>query len=784
MNAEEARATPDRLWAGIRLTAGKLTIVGLVGGLVASGVIMSARKVIITSADTSFRTGLEYDVFLSTVDTIIRAGQGQILERHEVEMGPGRSLGAGSEALDGLVIDTLAVVADTLVMPSFERGAYLRDEVERFNAFEIRRAEFGARDPELFTYLEGRNPSIFRVRDTIVETAAAAWNLRVPPPNGGRWREHLLARDAKLRIGLVGPNQVIPLDTDSRLEVEVGEGTQTCEFRVEGDDIVVFCESDQPIPQLTFRGIAAISAPTEQLPGGYVVAGWELLRVDDEAVRQGDSIMLTGGEIIEIAPLPPLKYGVYWSGALSARSWSNGRSRRWREERMPLDVLSRLGATGLPRETGDIRLSVDAEASLALTSELGTFLETWADEPLDFAVAMVADISTGEILSLGEVGARRESGRGAILQNLVPGSTFKPMLAAAVLSERPELASLRIPARGAAVRCVAEMPCLPERQAFDTRLYCEYPASGYVDLEYFLRCSSNEFAATLMARAIGDPSVLNGYIVPREALTRSRVSVGMNSLYAVQGDPAGVPVDPTILNANRFTPGFWRGVWHQEGNNEVSLPEIEFPRSVRPDRSSPILLSSIASEGTSLSLLYRWSIGAWENRWTLPDLVQSFGRVVTDTELTLTVGLMTDHDVSGPFDWLGGPYRRLELRGPDNDWYPTILRGLRRVGEDGTAPGLNRALGSIAAQGEPALVAYSKTGTLNERRDHLFVKAILFAVGEPAPDEASLGCGFTGAVYVKWRDFSERSLPDVPVDFAKGPMRDHLEQLWRKYPPC
>ena len=132
---------------------------------------------------------------------------------------------------------------------------------------------------------------------------------------------------------------------------------------------------------------------------------------------------------------------------------------------------------------------------------------------------VLARVPDGEIVALAEVGERRNRGRSSLLERVAPGSAVKPLLAAAILSERPELATLKIPARSGRVFSVMNLPEVPARRAFSTSLNCRVPESGRIDLRYFLRCSNNEYAASLVTAGLETAS--NGEGRPGSTPARS-----------------------------------------------------------------------------------------------------------------------------------------------------------------------------------------------------------------------------------------------------------------------
>jgi hypothetical protein len=786
-----------------RLGAGLVWIVGALVGLTAASLGAVGWGTVRASADATMRRGLDYHVFLSDLDDLVRKAGDDSLVRFDV---------VTARLRDGSRVswDTLVVVADTVAFPSFRPAGFLRDQADAYNAFQRERIAVARERPEWFYRLEPFNPSIFRSRRTGDEAPAltrssAAWSLRVRSPAEEEWDGEIRAGDVHRGNGLMGPRGTIPLRRPVRLTRRVDGRRQVCEFSPNGLDVRAYCRSEERIPQAILRMAAE---PDGQ---GSVLAGWSDLWVDGNRVASGDSVPLSFGSLLGIDPLEPLVYGEYWEGVLSSKQWISGRMRRRSAFAPPLDFFSELGnrPTGegpRPARTASIQLSVDAAASEELTARLRAYLDG-LPLPVDFATLVVGRVPDGEILALAEVGNRRSPGRSSLLERVTPGSAVKPLLAAAVLSRRPELATLEIPARQGKVRSVLGLPAVPERRAFETDLNCAPPADGWVDLEYFLRCSDNEYAASLVMAGVWDgkrleassePSSrfglqgrtvvgfrpdmsLDGSQVPREELLRSDLSEGLGELF-------DVPTDPTISDAIGRSRRIWSGMTYSDGT------PVDVPPELLPSESRPALLSPAHPRGTELGLLYRYAFGAWENGWTLLDLTNGFGRVVTDQRIQL--GFASPPAPAGRGAGAGAgdtpgdstadeAGKELGLR--RQAWYPGFLAGLRGVAVDGTARGLAAAWRD---EGLPEGV-FVKTGTLAESGeagpgDDLYLKSLLFAVGKQAdaPD-GRLRCGLVGGLYVRFREGPVRgALPSYQVDFARRELGRYLRAHWEEFGGC
>ena len=760
-----------------------LQLVGLV--LLGTGALLVWVGVgtVRASRDPGVRTGLDYEVFLDAVSDLLgEAGDSTLLRLHTVAAvipGPRE-----------VTFDTLSVLADIQAFPAFDRAGFLYDQVQAFNRFQRERLALAREYPEWWDRLSAFNPSIFRPSpqpdgSRRVTRTPLAWSLRVQSPLEGDWKGEVRAGDVLRSVGLVGPTVDIPLRKPASLTVPVDDREQLCEFVPSLSETRVYCLSEERIAQATLR------VPSGQ-GEGWMVAGWSGLRGEGQRVSPGDSIPIREGSILQLDPLDPVVFGEYWQGILSSRQWVNGRMQRRNDLLPPLDLFAALAS--LPRSLkyrgapeAYLPLSVRAEASTTLTRRLEEFLKEEAILPLEFGMAVIARIPDGRILAVAEVGQRTTRGRSWLLERIAPGSAVKPLLAAAVLSQRPELGDMKIAPRSGSVSSVLGMPRLGNRRAFNTALNCGVPEDGWVDLRYFLRCSNNEFAASLVVaglsergvpgRAWNGPSeleVVDGR-VPRARLLRSPLSEGLSLLF-------DVPTDPTIADARRRSRRVWEGLRLSDGT------PFEVPFEILPAESRPALLAPGAPEATDLGLLYRYAYGAWENQWTLLDLTNGFARVVSDRRIQMGFAQgPVSADLQGVAGGEGDTPGDDPLGLAGQPWYSSFLSGLRGVGVDGTARGLQEAW---RKEGLPP-VLFSKTGTLNEPgqpgpADDLFTKSLLFAVGESArgPD-SPLECGLVGGLYFRFSEGPRSgALPSYQVEFARRRLGEFLREYWEEFDAC
>jgi hypothetical protein len=761
-----------------------LRLVGLLllgtGALVVWVGIESVRA----SRNMGVRSGLDYRAFLRSLDDLTAgAGDSTLLAFRSVE-----------ERISGsrtVRYDTLEIVADVRAFPSFDEAGFLYDQVQIYNRFQRERIALARVFPEWFDRLEAYNPSVFRPYrradgSTGLTRAASAWSLRVRSPLETEWTGEILAEDVGRGPGLLGPRLAASLSRPVRVPGEVGGRKRSCEIVPRSAEVRAYCLSEERIPQATFR-----LAPGDQI-GGTALAGWADLWIDGQRIRAGDSMGIRDGSVLRLDPLEPAIFGAYWEGVLSSRQWVNGRMRRRTELPPPLDLFSALGWDPVPpgsdvAATASIDLSIRARASEELTALLAGFLSSRLRIPLDFGMAVLARLPDGEIVAVAEVGERRNRGRSPVLERVAPGSAVKPLLAAAILSERPELGDLRIPARSGRISSVLGMPDVPPRRAFTTTLNCAAPTDGWVGLRYFLRCSNNEYAASLLTAGLADPEAqgnrpvsrpilpLEAGQVPRRALLLSPLSRGMNTLF-------DLPTDPLIADSTGRSRKVWDGLSFSDG------ARVEVPYELLPTQSRPALLSDGTREGTELGLLYRYAYGAWENQWNLLDLTEAFARVVSDRRVQVrffSPGADGGRGAFGNGEEGGEPEETLGLG--EHGWYRTLLAGLNDVADDGTAPGLRVAW---RRQGLPPRVL-AKTGTLAEAgepgpRDDLFAKTLLFAAG--LTRDGSVGpmrCGLVGGLYLRFAEGpTEGVLPSYQVEFAREELGAFLRKHWQSFGAC
>ena len=762
----------------------RLAFVGaLVLGATAALLALVAVDVIRASADREVRRGLEYGHFLAAVDELLdEVGDDGLLRLEELK----------ARLPDGRTVqyDTLLVVADQTRFPAFAPGGFLHDQTVAFNRFQRERLTLSRVEPRMFDRLAAYNPSIFRAYrrgdgTRGVTRTAAAWDLQVPSPFAEEWEGEVRANDVYRGRGVYGASAAMSFRRPASVTRRVSGRPQRCELRPDSVDVRAYCLSESRVPQVTFKG--AVDPEREAI----AVAGWTGLWVDGREVEAGDSMALGGGAVLEIEPLAPLVFGEYWDGVLSTKQWINGRLGRRSASEKPLDMFASLGSgwDGSTSGGGSLELTVDTEASRELSGLLQDFIERRVSIPVELGMIVIASVPDGAIRAVAEVGRRRIPGRSSLLERFAPGSAVKPVLAAAILSQRPELGTLQIPARSGPVSSV--LGFTPTRIPFQSTLNCPFPSGGFVGLRYFIRCSNNAYAATLLAAGLwqrdattliptrrgADPAfrlgrrsyaafrpepTVTGLRVDRSELLGSPLADGMAELFDVS-------VDPVIVDTKRRSQRVWEGLTFTNG------APFDPPFAQRPAESRPVLLSGQQDEYSDLALLYRYAYGAWENRWNIFDLATAFGRVVTDRRVRLR------------FARDGARARDSEELGlTGQPWYGELLASLGDVAVDGTASDVRNRW---RRAGLPSTV-FAKTGTLTEAggpspADDLYIKSLLFGVGEGGRNRGPLMCGLVGAVYLEFESGPRRgSLPSYQVELARNELGEFLAREWREAGIC
>lgn len=767
---------------------------------------------------------VSYDTLASYLTKGLATGRTSLL-RSAIQPAVGVAVFRRGVAIDSVTFDSL-VVLDSSYYPSLRRGGFLRDEVERFNRFQRRRLERIEATPGSQgipnDLTSAANPSVFRTThriafdgaDTIVLAEYPIMTrMRVASPTEQLRTMYITTKDAPRSLAFLSP-----LGATIAAEGAYTPTSARCPmFRV-GDSIAVQCLSHAS-PRIAGSEVSVyLGDGAEKRPAIRPIVG--ATRYDGMPLRPNTPVFIKRGGIVQFPasgrrPSEPVAIDQAVGGTLIGTQWVNGQI-RWRpnpalDMRLLRQLATGIGsgvASGLP-DGAVIPLSLDEALTVDLKRALNRFLTRTpqARGNLAYALVVLANASSGEVIGVAEVDNHESDAPSWVFRPLNVGSAIKPILAAAALLERPELASLEIRDVGGSV---SELWGLPLHKPFATGC----GSGGWIDLSRFLSCSSNLYAASLVAASLtrpGSPLTLDAApgvefrlanasirgrrphipvhdgAIAQDTLANSALAAGLFRLAGLTtsmeyaGGVGRVGRDSTI----------WRGLSTAGGAQSVRVPP-----GVWPEVSRLALAPSGAS--VSLRVLAGYAIGTGENQVTSLKLTEAFTRILTDRQVELTLV-----PVRGVRDW---PSLRLR----DASWYTAMLRGLAGVGrEGGTAPFLESALQSRA----PGLSFFGKTGTIDESgkpytrvRDvvvdtgarpvvvrvsvddtlpPVVAKSLVFGVGRRDGGGAALRCGITGTVYVRLsskRGFSR--LDPIAAEFARDELWTIVASHWNRLRIC
>jgi hypothetical protein len=723
--------------------------------------------------------------------------------------------------------DTLAIV-DTSQSPSLRDGGFVADQVQRYNTIQHRRVRdvrhrFARRGVNLGPVVDLRekeNPSVFRTRIRFVDDSsgdryrstlssrAATTGMRVASPFESRREVMITARRAPERFAFVG------LDTTVTL---AGRGTtpggrRGCAFLVRQDSAGIQCRKPG-----SARPEILMALDGRGRPGRMTMFRRDSVFYDGRMVSPGHPLSIRRGGLFRLPsrilgqPGEPMALEQTVSGILAGTQWVNGRV-TWRQnpdwdtpiarQLVSASGFGLMSALSTPRV---VPLSLDEQLSRELQAALESFIrEQPQARDLAFAVGVIANLSSGEILAAPEVNHRYADAPSSVLRSVNVGSAIKPLLAAATLVSLPELASLQIHNEGGRV---GELWGYPLSSDFETGARCPL---GWIDLRRFLECSSNVYAASLVSAALQPRSNrrlalenrpgaafrlsarAESHRQPRlplepdlaihpESLFASVLSHGLDDLFGLT----------TSLEEARVDNGdstVWDGLTDLAGN------AVNVPRGLWSERSRVGLV--VQGRRSTLRRLAAVAIGAGEARLTPIDLTQAFGRLVSDRSLVLRFV---------PADTGAAPAPSQGLRA--ERWYPIFIAGLRGVGETGTAAGAGALVRRVVG---PNVAFFGKTGTLNSpgsssRRapdtvitkgnaaagpdevtsvDPVVATTLVFAIGNvPREGGAALSCGVVGTIYFRLNREVDRVDP-LATAFANQRLWPVLRKHWGRLGVC
>lgn len=722
--------------------------------------------------------------------------------------------------------DTLAIV-DTTQSPSLREGGFVADQVRRYNVIQHRRVRdvhdrFARRRQSFGPVVDLRekeNPSVFRTRISFVDDASGGryrstlsprgftTAMRIPSPFESRREVMITARRAPERFAFVGLDTTVPL---------TGRGTtpggrRGCAFLVRNDSAGIQCRKPG-----SARPEILMAFDRRGHPGTLRMFRRDSVFYDGSLVPPGPPRSIRRGGLFRLPsrvlgqPGEPMALEQTVSGILAGTQWVNGRV-VWRQNpdwdtpiARQLVSASGFGLMSALSTSRVVPLSLDEQFSRDLQAALETFIKEQPQaRDLAFAVSVIADLSTGEILAAPEVNHRYADAPSNVLRSVNVGSAIKPLLAAATLVSFPELASLQIHNDGGKV---SELWGYPMSSDFETGARCP---RGWIDLRRFLECSSNVYSASLVSAGLqprsnrhlqlenrpGPAFRLNareesyrqphlplepGLTIHPESLFASVLSHGLDDLFGLTTSLEEVSVD-------KGEGAVWERLTDAAGN------AVDVPPGLWPERSRVGLV--LQGRRSTLRRLAALAIGAGEARLTPIDLTQAFARLVSDRSVVLRFV---------PADTATPPPPNHGLRG--YRWYPTFISGLRAVGETGTAAGTGSIVRRVVG---PNVAFFGKTGTLNApgssaRRapgtmtnggsrsggdetvsvDPVVATTLVFAIGNaPRNGGAALSCGLVGTIYFRLNREVDRVEP-LATAFANQRLWPLLRKHWDRLEIC
>ena len=703
-----------------------------------------------------------------------------------------------------------------LAYPSLREGGFLFDQVARFNDFRRRQLEVARSrtSAALVSDLCGTpTPSIFVPEQDEgdighLTSRLALENLRVPAPTAARPFEILgrpLLSERTMQYGLISHVGTILLGDSGQIP------GSSCAFtpRQHGATTALQCfERGGPKHEIELASRAPDQPPriTREIRGLQ-------LRVDGTPLALGRSQELKGGDLLRLwqdrsAVGPTFALARLPGLPLGGVRWINGRN-RWVSSlpSLPPYLRDALSAGAL---FSDSTLDALREPYLNLTVdpkftvELNRRLNAWAAAHLDqrnlwFGGVVVADVKRGAILGIGEVGGKLQGERHdrapdgfSWLRQPVPvGSAIKPVLAAAILDRWPELGRMEVYQSGSNVASLGGV-AFGEGHGFEAG--CHQTANAWIGLRQFLACSSNLYAATLAAVGMAnhdddaplgraakalarEPGAIR---MPGEAGTR-RLELPEHGIKGDDFNRSGLvwSLDGLFdLDARRGLaeatddPRPWDGLAVLSGNGAHLTPRPGSPARIL---SSRLDLMPAGAERAPIRLLAAYSIGTAENRVTLFRLLESYLRIVTSRNVTVSMVQFPEPDS------LAAPRRNDLAR---RAWYGPFMQGLGDVftAPNGTA---TRVVGPVIDQlSRGRFRLLGKTGTIGDDATpgaHLFSRTLVAAIAPPSNDPAKpLDCGVVAVIYFRFRSHTT----DAHLRFMADSLLPLISEQWGKISGC
>lgn len=390
------------------------------------------------------------------------------------------------------------------------------------------------------------NSGIWRIENNrLTGIEPSAHDIPLPSRERTRWRGSILFREpgaATSRSSLVGgfgafafapPNFEAPEVASNRVPLRVFAGRGQ---RLAGP-VALIQVSD---PQNTFD-IAEVAMWGDTPVVGAFSEGPFSLYVDNRLLRRDQRRAMAPGGTLEIrstsgesAMLRATQEVDLASAISSYRPWQ-ARQRAVAHERIAMAIegaMTRTVATDADRTwaTRDLVLTIDQGLDAGLHEVLNTFVEDHQGQwPQHVVAVTIMDSLNGEILAFASSESRDRENNDALDANfrrLQVGSAAKPLIAAAILQQHPQLVNLVIQPSG-----------LGPDHHLETLLGVEMSSTnslgsstgGACDFDCFLQRSDNKYAASLLLLAstgegeeevdTGEPYQLGSRVLRRRTLS-------------------------------------------------------------------------------------------------------------------------------------------------------------------------------------------------------------------------------------------------------------------------
>jgi hypothetical protein len=759
VSAADIRTTVERVWR--RATGGNALEVCLLAAAALAVMVTSVATVRAGFAE-AYREDLAFRGAIDETSALIenQGPQGvATYQRGTIEVGG-----------QVLPVDSLAVSGDSVLFGSLAKGGFLRDQIDAFNDHAARQAVSAAGAER--ESASAMAPSLFHLARSdsgyhFLSPSLNGYALLVPSPFAERAWSTVRTSDWSTGPALVGLlDNAHLIGPDSALSQATLLNAVPCRVKGQGPlTRLVYCRSaaGADIGEAYDLGFDLGQGISFDDGAGLRVARrsplwWNGSRgVTPEVVRAGD---LLYAEPMGAAALSDLQRGI-----LAGQQWLNGRNAFTTARGSTLQFFGRAGRS--TPGNAPLTLGLDATLAQAIDARVDDFM-TRHEGYLDAVSIVVADVRTGEVRAVSE-SRPREGQPLRAFEPVLLGSMVKPILAAAVLSQDPSLATLTVQWGG---------PEISEVAGVGLRVPFRNPLNGCgetIDFDGFLRCSSNQYAVELLVRSIqrsaGRTAVATDGRIPNELLEHTALTNGLLALFE--------DADVVSVRAPGRSDRLWRGP-------ATAVARVPGDRTLHPWASRPWFIQP-ESPGTPVDWLARFAFGGWENRWTLLGAAEAYARIATGRAVQLTM-----HD-QAPSD---SSFAAVDA--PAANAFRRVRGALAQVGESGTARGLTDALETIGPATD-SLHVLAKTGTLNEitsrlRDDDVFIKSLAMVVGRPvgAAPNAELACGLVIVSYFEFRQDWRRAvgasagaaLPELHRVFNVEELAPELRQAWTRMATC